>query len=200
MILSVAAVAVLLMVSISAGAQGRVSLGLKGGANSTFFLMDKESPYSNSSLGIGGSAGGFLKYDVNNWFALQTDLMFHYRTSGLKSKVAGGKLKFESYSVELPVYAVFQFDLGAGNIFLGLGPYIGYGLSARVGGSDMFQKNTNGDTPMQRINYGGAIMLGYNFARHWQINASYITQSPLGARGTAAMNVQNFGLGIAYRF
>lgn len=200
MILSVVAMVVLFMVSVSANAQSKVSLGVKGGLNSTFFIMKSDSPYSNGTLGFGGSAGGFLKYDVNNWFAVQTDLMFHYRNSELKSKATAEKKTFESYSVELPVYAVFQVDLSSGKFFFGLGPYIGYGISAKTGGIDMFKKCTAGDTPMQRVNYGGAVMLGYNFTHHWQINASYISQAPLGATGTSTMNPQTFGLGIGYSF
>lgn len=200
-ILSAVIAVAISMFSTSVKAQdGKFSFGLKASANSTFFLMESKSPYSNSSLGLGGSAGGYLKYDFGNWFALQTDIMFHYRNSELKVNSTAEKLTFESYSIELPVYAVFQFNLGTGKMFFGLGPYIGYGLNAKAGGVDMYKKDASGDTPMQQLAYGGAIMLGYNFGRHWQISASYISQGPLGATGTASMNPQTFSLGIGYSF
>ncbi|UUC44121.1 porin family protein [Flavobacterium cerinum] len=197
-ILSIVAMATFFMASVSVNAQTRVSLGIKGGVNSTFYKYDSESPYSDSSPELGGSVGGFLKYDFGKWFALQTDLMIHYRNSEMENKYTAEKSKLESYDLELPVYAVFQTKLGTGKLFFGVGPYIGYGIRAKTGNIDMYDKDIAGNRPMKQLNYGAATMLGYDFGR-FQINCSYISQNGIGVmNNSSGIRRQAFGLGIGY--
>ncbi|SFJ34726.1 PorT family protein [Myroides guanonis] len=198
--LSVVALAAFFMVSVSANAQEKVSIGLKTQVNSTFYKYDSESIYSNSSQEIGGSAGAFLKYDFNSWFALQTDLILHYRNSEMENKLTKKKSTLESYDLELPVYAVFQTKLGTGKIFVGLGPYIGYGIQAKTGDVDMYDKDVTGKKPMKQLHYGASAILGYDFG-HFQINASYISQNGIGSmKETSPLRRESLGLGIGFSF
>lgn len=197
-ILSIVATATFLLGTSTLRAQSKMSLGLKGGVNSTFYQYDSESDYSKSSPGLGASVGGFLKYDFGKWFALQTDLMFNYRNSELSSKFTSEKSKLESYDLEVPVYAVFQFNMGTGKLFFGVGPYIGYGFSAKTESLNMYSKNTEGKTAMKPLNYGAATMLGYELG-HFQINASYMAQNGIGAINNSPIRRQTFGLGIGYK-
>ena len=191
---------VLFAISTRTYAQKNLSFGVKSNAEMTNFHLDNDAAYSNSKLGIGGSAGGFLKYDFSELFAVQADLMFRYRTSDLKNKTTGTTSQFKSYGLELPLYAVFQFSLGSGKLFTGLGPYIGYGISAKTGSVNMYKKDVNGKTPMERLNYGAAAMLGYEFG-NFQVSASYISQYCMGLMGdVSSLQSQTFGLGVGYKF
>lgn len=197
---SVVVLAAFFLASVSANAQEKVSIGLKSEANSTFYKYGSESTYSNSSPGIGGSAGAFFKYEFNRWFALQSDLMLHYRNSKMENKFSNEKSKLKSYDLELPIYAVFQSKLGTGKIFVGLGPYIGYGISAKMGDIDMYNKDVTGKAPMKQLNYGAAAMLGYDFG-HFQINASYISHNGIGVmKETSSLRRQALSLGIGFSF
>lgn len=197
---SAVALAVFFMASVSANAQEKVTIGLKTEVNSTFYKYDSESSYSSSDPGLGGSAGAFFKYEFNRWFALQTDLMLHYRNSEMENKFFNEKSKLESYDLELPVYAVFQTKLGTGKIFVGLGPYIGYGISAKMGDIDMHDKEVTGKASMEQLNYGAAAIVGYDFG-HFQINASYISQNGIGTmKETSPLRRESLGLGIGFSF
>lgn len=196
MILSIVATT-FLMGSSTLNAQNKMSLGVKGGVNSTFYKYNAESNYSKSSPGLGASVGGFLKYDFGKWFALQTDVMLHYQNSEMENKLTTEKSKLESYDLQIPVYGVFQFKMGIGKAFFGIGPYIGYGLSAKTGNFDMYGKDTEGKSPMKQLNYGAATMLGYDFG-HFQINASYSSQNGIGVINNNSLRRQTFGLGIGY--
>lgn len=197
-ILSIAATAALLLGTSTLRAQNKMSLGLKGGVNSTFYKYDSDSDYSKSSQGLGASAGGFLKYDFGKWFAVQTDVMLHYRNSEMENKFTSEKSKLESYDLEVPVYGVFQLNMGTGKLFFGVGPYVGYGLSAKRGNTDMYQKDAEGKAAMKKLSYGAAAMLGYELG-HFQINASYISQNGIGAISNGSLRSQTFGLGIGYK-
>ncbi|PUB33493.1 outer membrane protein with beta-barrel domain [Elizabethkingia sp. YR214] len=197
-ILSVVATIAFLMVSNAVNAQKKLSLGFKGEINSTFYKNGSEGIYSKSSPELGGSVGGFLKYHFGKWFGLQTDLMVHYRNSEMENRFTAEKSKLESYDLELPVYGVFQFNLGTGKVFFGVGPYIGYGINAKIDHMDMYNKDAEGKAPMKCLNYGAAAMLGYSFGR-FQINTSYISQYGIGVmENTLDMKRQSFGLGIGY--
>lgn len=192
------ATATFLLGSATLHAQNKISLGLKGGVNSTFYKYDSESDYSKSSPGLGASVGGFLKYDFGKWFAVQTDVMVHYRNSEMENKFTSEKSKLESYDLEVPVYGIFQFNMGTGKLFFGIGPYIGYGFSAKRENVDMYSKNAEGKSPMKPLNYGAATMLGYELG-HFQINASYISQNGIGVINNGSLRGQTFGFGIGYR-
>lgn len=198
--LSVVALTTFFMASFSANAQENFSIGIKTEANSTFYKYTDESEYSNSTRSLGAGAGIFFKYEFNNWFALQTDLMYHHRNSEMENKVTTEKSKLKSSDLELPVYAVFQSKIGAGKIFAGLGPYMGYGINAKIGDTDMYQKDITGKAPMKRLQYGAAAMLGYSLGR-FQINASYISQNGIGVmKETSPLRREAIGLGIGFRF
>lgn len=198
---SVVALAAFFMVSVSTTAQEKASIGFKTEVNSTYYKYDAESIYSNSTSELGGAAGLFVKYDFNRWFALQTDLMLHYRNSEMENKLTKEKAKLESYDLEVPVYAVFQAKVGTGKLFVGLGPYIGYGIQAKIGDIDMFEKDVTKKTPMKQLHYGAAAMLGYNFG-HFQINASYISQNGIGVmkETSSPLRRESLGLGIGFSF
>ncbi|REC62505.1 hypothetical protein DRF65_10460 [Chryseobacterium pennae] len=197
-ILSIFATGTLLMGTVSVKAQKKMSLGLKGGVNSTFYKYDSESQYSKSSPELGGSVGGFLKYDFGSWFALQSDLMLHYRNSEMENKFTAETSKLESYDLELPVYGIFQYKLGTGKLFFGIGPYLGYGINAKMDDMDMYSKDAEGKSSLKQLNYGAAAMFGYDFG-HFQISASYISQYGIGSMSSiSALKRQSFGLEIGY--
>ena len=197
---SVIVSAVLFAVSMQVGAQG-LSFGVKGEANMTSFDLDSDAVYSGSKWGVGGSAGGFMKYDFGNWFALQADLMFRYRTADLESKATGSTSGFRSYHFELPLFAIFQLEVGNGKLYAGIGPYAGYGLSAKTGSTDMYKKDAAGSRPMRPFNYGAAAMLGYEFAKHWQVNASYLSEYGIGSIGDiTSSRGHTLSIGLGYRF
>ncbi|MEG2162654.1 MAG: outer membrane beta-barrel protein [Chryseobacterium sp.] len=194
--LSVIALVALFLASVSANAQEKVSIGLKAEANSTFYKYDSESIYSNSSQELGGSSGLFVKYEFNRWFALQSDLMLHYRNSEMENKLSNEKSKLKSYDLELPVYAVFQTKLGTGKIFVGLGSYMSYGISAKMGDINLNDKDVTDKAPMKQLNYGVAAIIGYDF-RRFQINTSFISQNGIGVMTeTSSLRRESISLGI----
>lgn len=198
--LSLLALGVIIMTSISVSAQNKASVGLKAEANSTFYKFDTETAFSNSSPDYGGGAGLFFKYEFKKWFALQSDLMLHYRNSEMTDKLTDEKTKLESYDLELPVYAIFQANTGAGKFFVGLGPYMGYGIKATNGETDMYEKDLTGKAPMRKLKYGAAAIVGYDFG-HFQINASYISRNGIGVMtDTSPLRPESISLGIGFSF
>ena len=170
---------------------------------STFFLSDM--PGVESKMGVGGSAGGFLGLRMSEHFAVQEDILVHYKTSGFEQN--GVKGDFEYLGAELTFYAMGNWKLNnGGRISAGVGPFAGYGINAKYKAEDsevdLYKKGENGDKPLNPMNAGAAVTVGYEFPCRLQINASckYGIMNMLDAnKSDAALRPGTISLGVAYR-
>lgn len=112
--------------ALTVNAQTNTSFGVKLNGNLTDVKISNWQNGS-SSFKPGASLGGFAKIEFGENFALQPELLFSYTER--KINTVGEKTKFKYASVELPVYAIGQFSVGRGKVFVGAGPNIGYGFS-----------------------------------------------------------------------
>lgn len=171
---------------------------------SRFFLSDM--PGVESKMKLGGSAGGFIGIRMSEHFAVQEDILLNYNTSELK-QANGAKGDFEYLGAELAFYAMGNWKLNnGGRLSVGAGPYASYGFSAKykMNGekTDLYNKDHNGEKPLNPMNIGAAITIGYEFQCGFQINASckYGIMNALDAhKDDAAMHPFTVGLGLAYR-
>lgn len=180
----------------------KLTLGVKAEGNySNFILSDMDG--AESKLGIGGSIGTFIKFDITKNFAIQEDIMFSYSSS--KLKIDGDEDTYQYFGTEVPIYLMGQWATPTGGrIYAGVGPYFGVGISAKLKDSDVnLYKKVDGDTPMTRFTTGAAAQIGYEFPCKLQINASYkigITNALDAEKDNHKMRPQTISLGIGYRF
>jgi len=194
---------------VSVNAQGlmsliksKVSIGVKGEGNySGFILSDMDN--TKSTMGVGGSGGVFIKFNISKNFAIQEDILFSYQTSKLEQD--GVEDTYEYIGAEVPIYLMGQWGtLSGGRIYGGVGPYFGYGFSAKMkDGNVNLYKKIDGETPMKRMTAGAAAQLGYEFPFGLQINASYkigFTNALDAGSSDSKMLPHSASLGIGYRF
>lgn len=175
-----------------------ISYGVKADANMSNFLLSDMDAFS-STLGFGASVGGFVKFDIMENFAIQPELLVHYLNSEMKG--GGEKRDFEYWGVEIPVYAMGQWDMPSdGRLYAGVGPYVGYGFSAKY--KDPTYKLYSNDV-LRHWDFGFGAQVGYEFSNRIQINASYkigIIDALDKGKDDATMLPQKISLGIGYRF
>ncbi len=177
-----------------------ISGGVKADAGMSGLLF-KKTPDTKSNLGFGGSAGGFLKLELSENFAIQPELLLQFKNSKLESKSTKLKTDYQYFGLQLPVYALGQFNLGSGKFYAGAGPYIRYGFSAKqkLDGNkiDLYK-----DKIMKRFDFGAGVLVGYEFSNKIQINAGYkMGFADLNkAKGDAETRNHELSLGIGYRF
>ena len=187
-------------------AQG-ISGGIKANANmSNFILSDLDG--MKSKLGFGATVGGFGKIEFSENFALQPELLLHFKTSKMEVKASGKETDFQYFGVEIPVYAVGQVNLGDGKGFIGIGPYLGLGIDARYKASGMddvelYKEYGGQKSDMQRFDFGAGAMFGYEFSNRIQIVANYkigFIDALNANKDNASMLNQTVSLGLGYRF
>lgn len=181
-----------------------ISGGVKANANmSNFFLSDL---VGESTMKVGASLGGFVKMEFTENFALQPELMFHYKSSEMKNLFGEGKSDYEYWGMEIPIYAVGQMQLGTGKGYIGVGPYVGLGFDAKYkkGDVDLYKKdNATDKSAMNRWDFGVGAILGYEFNNGVMINAGYqigLIDNLDAMKDDASMRTQTVSLGIGYRF
>src|SRR5690606_17125474 len=125
----------------------------------------------------------------------------YYNTSKLESLTDKSSDKLKSFGVEVPVYGIVQGELGSGKAFIGVGPYAGYGISTKLDGVNLYKRNNGTGITMNRFDYGVGGIVGYDFGKNWQINASYkFGLADLHKGKGGSMKNQGASIGIAYKF
>ena len=82
-----------------------------------------------------------------------------------------GDFYYGVYYLELPIYATYFYKVPKGQLFAGLGPYVGLGLDGKWGISNM-QKIKFGNTSTDQFKRGDAgigFMIGYELPKGIQI-------------------------------
>lgn len=177
-----------------------ISGGVKADAGLSGLLL-KKAPDAKSKLGFGASVGGFTKIELTENFAIQPELLLQLRNSKLESKSTKAKSDYQYFGLQLPVYALGQFNLGTGKFYAGAGPYIGYGLSAKqkLSGDKI---NLYKEKAMKRFDFGAGALVGYEFSNKIQINAGYkmgFVDLNKAKEGSKIRN-HELSLGVGYRF
>jgi len=201
--------AIIMVAIISVNAQSlvsvikeRVSLGIKAEGNySGFILSDMDNV--KSTMGVGGNLGVSIIFNISKNFAIQEDILFSYASSELtRTRV---KDTYQYFGTEVPIYLMGQWKtLSGGRVYGGIGPYFGYGFSAKMKDSDInLYKKVDGETPMKRMTAGAAAQIGYEFKYGFQINAGYkigFTNALDAGSDDSKMLPHSVSLGIGYRF
>jgi len=184
---------------IETSAQTKTSFGVKLNGTLTNVKLS-DLPGASTSFKPGVSTGGFMKLEFSENFALQPELIFSY-TEG-KVKYLGEKNKFKYASAEIPVYALGQWNVGKGKMFLGAGPNIGYGFSVDSN-TEKLPAGHPGENKIELDHWyaGGGVMAGYEFNNGLLINAGYQMSWDLSSRNkTSDVKTQTISLGVGYKF
>lgn len=186
---------------MNVNAQSPISYGVKAEMNmSNFLLTDLDA--QKSTMNVGPNLGGFMKFDINQNFAIQPELSFFYRQS--KMEFGPAEDTFKQWGMQLPVYALGQMNTSNGRFYGGVGPFVGLGFDARYKDADLdLYKEVLDKTPMNRWNFGLGMMLGYEFNNKVQLNAGYqlgLVNQLDALKDDAKMRTQTVSVGVGYRF
>lgn len=153
----------------------KVSFGVKAGIqeNTLSLKYKNDGEWSRQAVtGFGFHAGGVADISLSEKFSLQPQLLYAFRGTSMSSKS-----HINIHTVDLPVNFLYK----TGGFFIGVGPNLSYGLSAKskTDGEDTqdLYKKEEGDeqneAQLKRFELGANIILGYQFANNLFISANY---------------------------
>jgi len=119
--------------------------------------------------------------------------------------------------LEIPLNVLYKFGTGGGNVFVGAGPSIGYGLSGKskfktTSGSTTTEDNANikfdgkanatdPDVHYKALDFGANFLAGYQFSNNIVLKASYtIGLSNINPEDKSTTKNKGFGFTIGYMF
>jgi hypothetical protein len=191
---------------LSLHTKGQSSAGVKADVSQSHFWINQSSEHK-SIRKTGGSAGFFYKYTFREKAAaMQANMLFCYRASELENVSTGETGNYSYFGIELPVYYLMQADLDNQIMYIGLGPFVSFGLNSRMK-SDQQQRHFDlykeDPTMMRRWDFGVGFNIGYELKSRLQFNFNY----QLGLRNIVGDGFENvemisqlIGLGAGYRF
>lgn len=168
------------------------TIAAEGGASA--YDGPEPSDYSsNTSFYIGGT----VDFPVSKVFSVQPGLSLIGK--GAKAKyyysnfepgpglfIFEGSSKLNTMYVEIPVNAVFSFNLGSGKIFFGGGPYYGFAISGKIkrdgiaisGGNTVDDSGSRDlkfgtDKDFKRGDFGFNFLAGYELKNGFNLHAGY---------------------------
>lgn len=146
--------------------------GIKAGLS----MANAKYEYTETSIStenlIGFQAGLIGELPISDALYVNAGALFSQK--GTKLSLLGMEVKFPVNYVEVPLNLAYKYDLGPLKLFAQAGPYLGYGLSAKMTGSGIDETIDFGTEPnqMKRLDYGanfgagieiGAVQIGANY-------------------------------------
>lgn len=217
-------IAMLIIVSATINAQKKVEFGLRAGLNMQN-INGKDITGDKLDLNLvprfhAGIVAGIL---VAPDFYFQPGLFFTTKGAKSENEFLGidMSVKYNLSYVEVPMSFVYKPVLGNGRFFIGLGPYVGYGVSGKaqfeVGSISteediVFGKDFSALSPsdwkyFRALDYGGNLFFGYEMSN--RISLQLNTQlglAKINADNTAIPENETefrntgFGFSVGYNF
>lgn len=201
-----------------------ISFGIRAGGDfQTFNGKDMNNDKLELKMVPRFNAGVIVNIPFAPEFCIQSGLLFSTKGAKSADKFLGIDMSAEyniSY-IELPINLLYKAQLGSGNIMLGFGPYLAYGVTGKakytissVSSEDkiVFAKEYSSLNPstwntFNPFDYGGNILFGYelNNGISFQLNTQ-LGLAKINAENTTFTNEKTtfrntgFGLSVGYMF
>ncbi|WP_294187426.1 porin family protein [uncultured Sphingobacterium sp.] len=188
-----------------AGAKAQTSYGLKAGVNLAKFKVSQGNVNYTSDANTSFYITGFADMPVAPNFSIQPGVSLQ----GKGGKVSAGEFDLNEDAkdnlmyIEVPVNLVYYFPTGdAGKVFLGAGPYAGFGVHAKASKGNYSESGSFGDAGIKTFDAGLNLLGGYKLTNGFLINVGYglgLTNMYKDIEGVTSKN-RVFSLGVGYQF
>lgn len=198
----------------------QVSFGIKAGYNNSG-VSGEGDEFSKRLSGF--HAGGIADISLAENFSLQPQLLFIMK--GAKSEsytetIAGVEIQYPEQKLtlnylELPVNFLYKHEAGAGSIFVGAGPYLGFGLSGKIKADGLDEEgkvkfdgkkdsevdeNDEAAVHLKRLDAGANFLAGYELKNGLLFSVNYsLGLTNLDPDGNKSKN-NYFGVSVGYLF
>jgi hypothetical protein len=152
--------------------------------------------YSSSAI-LSYHLGGLLDIPIDEHFLIQPQLLF-----SLKGGEDQNNLQSLEHEIEIPILVEYKFKLGIGQLYGGLGPHFGIGLSIKQkqDGNSQSLEFGSGANQFKRVDVGGTFTAGYllDGGLFGALKISPGFSNLLNAGGT--LHFFNIGFSVGYMF
>lgn len=185
------------IMALSVSAQD-FKVGVEGGIGLSTMKYHIAQPSIN--MGVVGD------YHFNDDWMLDASLKLCSRNKKMDTSPAS-ELKSDPYYLELPIHIAKKFYPSENiNIYVGVGPMIGYGLFGNT--KETMIGNVNGETVTKvrtekyfdsqlRLEHGFSVKAGVDIKKHYRVSLGY---NLMNHGGSSSNNSHNLSLNLGYIF
>lgn len=189
---------------------GQVKWGVVAGPNFSSATVKSGGDKETSDLLVGVRAGITADLPLADEFFIGTGLL--YAGKGGKNKDNSDFKTTLSY-LQLPILFTYKPQVGSGNLVLGVGPYLAYGLGGKhkggignlTGDLKAFD-DESGPYKLKRFDAGAGIQVGYELPQgvYFGLNTdlglvNVASETSLGGQDFSWKNT-SFGVSVGYKF
>jgi len=152
--------------------QAQIKYGPKIGLNLSTMTLKSGGVAADPTTLVGFHVGVITEIPIKGNFVLQPALLFS--SKGSKYSFLGEEVSISPGFLEIPVNAVYKFDVGSMKLFLNAGPYFAYGISGKIkaaGESQSIKFGTDDNADIKPFD------LGVNFGIGLEINNILVSVS-----------------------
>lgn len=186
-----------------AGAKAQTSYGLKAGLNFAKVKTTEGSMSFTTDALTTFYVTGYADLPVSNNISVQPGISLQGKGGSLSEAYSDGKAKDNLMYIEVPVNFVYSIPTGnAGNIFLGAGPYAGFGIHAKTSNGNYSESGSFSDGDLKSFAAGLNFLTGFKFANGFLINGGYdlgLTNILKDLQSISAKN-RVFSVGVGFQF
>jgi len=167
-------------------------LGIRGGINVSNATLSLSGSSSDLDYKVGPHIGITYIFSINEDLKLSPGLL--YNELGFNQDGFDGASTTILRYTELPMYFKYEIEVEDKGLFVQMGPYLAYLLSALFEG-----ENVSGD--FEKLDYGMNMGIGYDFENNLSIGLEYgLGLGNLVEGGSGAADVCSSDLRIYYNF
>ncbi|WP_282637458.1 porin family protein [Sphingobacterium thalpophilum] len=188
-----------------AGAKAQTSYGVKAGVNFAKLKASGGSLTYTSDATTSFYVTGYADIPVAPSFSLQPGVSLQ----GKGGKASAGEFglaedtKDNLMYIEVPVNLVYYIPTGdAGKVFLGAGPYAGFGIHAKTSQGNLGESGSFSDFGYKTFEAGVNFLAGFKLTNGFLINGGYglgLTNIYKDIEGASLKN-RVFSVGVGYQF
>lgn len=188
-----------------AGAKAQTSYGVKAGVNFAKLKASGGSLTYTSDATTSFYVTGYADIPVAPSFSLQPGVSLQ----GKGGKASAGEFglaedtKDNLMYIEVPVNLVYYIPTGdAGKVFLGAGPYAGFGIHAKTSQGNLSESGSFSDFGYKTFEAGVNFLAGFKLTNGFLINGGYglgLTNIYKDIEGASLKN-RVFSVGVGYQF
>lgn len=194
---------------IAGASFAQVKFGVTAGPSFSSYTSKANGDKETSKLMTGLRAGVSVDLPLADEFYIQPSLL--YVGKGGKMEAGSLDLKTRLNYLELPINFMYKPEVGAGNLFIGLGPYLAYGLGGKHELADNNGNKVESDvewgndnlTQFKRLDAGANFQVGYEFPMGFNVGL-HTDLGLVNVRGNGdddnSFRNTSFGVSVGYKF
>lgn len=180
-------------------ANGQTSYGIKAGVTFPKVVTSGEGLTITSDANTGFYLTGYADVGLSNGFTFQPGISL--QNKGGKYQIGSENVKMNLMYIEVPLNFVYYIPAGMGNLFFGAGPYVAYGVSAKVSYGNLSESGSFDEADIKAFDAGVNILGGYRLGNGLSLNAGYgwgLTNIDKDSGATTKNKL--FSVGIGFQF